>query len=82
MIIVVFFDFDFELCFVVFRGCYLCGYWINFNKGENYCILFYVDQICIIFYFVENVIVNLLGKWEFYFDFVSKILEVVVGIFE
>lgn len=81
-IIAAFPDFDSELRFVVSDKKHLRGYWVNYNKGENYRIPFYADLGHGIARPTELPGVNLTGKWESYFDLASKTPEVAVGIFD
>lgn len=74
-------NFDSELRFITLKKKEIRGYWLNYNKGENYKIPFFAS-------FNSKTrkkttaSVNLSGKWETYFSPDTKDAEQALGIFE
>lgn len=75
--------FNSELVFKVLNKKAIKGYWVNYNKGENYKIPFSAKlSSCGRFSCVENnETLNLDGKWEVYFEPEAPSAYPALGLF-
>lgn len=73
-------SFDSEIRFVTYKKSKLQGYWINYNKGNNYKIPFFAQYNSKNLKSEETKI-DLNGKWETHFSPNTKDEELALGIF-